>query len=424
MKTPILNTAIEAFDKVGLVGSAFRKNLAPGIASKLLLREGRDSLMLTGPSGTGKSLTALACHEAISSYAGRSGAFVEVSCQDLTGSHFEECVFGDNSDADADNKALITQASGGTLFFDHLESLSTTEQRRLLSLLDNESADKKTDTTGAGKSDAIVILSATGTTSSLQNGEILLPELVERAKAWMPLSPLYERRQDIGELAQHFAQEAAIEFSAETSGGIQVEDFAGLTRRARSEIEAAFIANEVASIRVLRNIVRDAFFEAAFAHSDDDSFEYIESSDVIHLLQERLGYNQAARERVETTEIEDSFETLAGRVELHQIATRHGIEPQIIEKMATSVELLIHEMEGSDRSYRHVTERINRLSKIALWLVSSSKTQADFRRFFGHLDAEMPTKSVAHQIYHEVFSYQCDGGQYDGGHNLKGGNRS
>jgi hypothetical protein len=49
------------------------------------------------------------------------------------------------------------------------------------------------------------------------------------------------------------------------------------------------------------------------------------------------------------------------------------------------------------------------LAKVALWLVSGANTQAEFRRFFGNRDAEMPTKSVAHQIYHEVFARNGNG---------------
>ena len=63
---------------------------------------------------------------------------------------------------------------------------------------------------------------------------------------------------------------------------------------------------------------------------------------------------------------------------------------------------LIDEMDDRTRNYRNIVDRTNRLSKVALWLVSGAKSQADFRRFFGKLDREMPTKSVAHQVYYEV----------------------
>ena len=34
---------------------------------------------------------------------------------------------------------------------------------------------------------------------------------------------------------------------------------------------------------------------------------------------------------------------------------------------------------------------------------NEAETQAEFRRYFGKHNSEMPTKSVAHQIYYEVF---------------------
>jgi hypothetical protein len=65
-------------------------------------------------------------------------------------------------------------------------------------------------------------------------------------------------------------------------------------------------------------------------------------------------------------------------------------------------------MHDRPRSYRNVVERTNRLAKVALWLVSGAKSQAEFRKFFGKLEAEMPTKSVAHQIFYEVFGADAE----------------
>ena len=68
-----------------------------------------------------------------------------------------------------------------------------------------------------------------------------------------------------------------------------------------------------------------------------------------------------------------------------------------------AVRALIDDMHDQPKTYRNVVERLNRVSKVALWLVTGAQSQADFRKFFGSLEAEMPTKSVAHQVYYDVF---------------------
>ena len=65
-------------------------------------------------------------------------------------------------------------------------------------------------------------------------------------------------------------------------------------------------------------------------------------------------------------------------------------------------------MDDQPRTYRNVVERTGRLSKVALWLVSRAHSQADFRRWFGRREGDMPTKSVAHQIFYEVFPREGD----------------
>ena len=207
---------------------------------------------------------------------------------------------------------------------------------------------------------------------------------------------LYERRRDIGELAQSFVLEAAAELEATS--------FIGLTRRARADIETAVVRAREVSVRRLRELMRDLVFCAAA----DSLPEALESDLVLPLLEQSFSFSEADRDDQDQVELESEFDLLIGRAEVNRITAEHNVSPRALNRLCQAIQQVIGEMGDRPRSYRNVVERTNKLSKVALWLVSGARTQADFRRYFGSLEAEMPTKSVAHQIFHEVFG-QGDG---------------
>ena len=122
------------------------------------------------------------------------------------------------------------------------------------------------------------------------------------------------------------------------------------------------------------------------------------------ILETELSFSESDRDTQDREEIAQEFDMLVGRTRLREIAEQHRVSLRTVNKFSRAIQTVMEEMHDQPRSYRNVVERTNRLAKVALWLVSGANTQAEFRRFFGNQDAEMPTKSVAHQIYHEVFA--------------------
>ncbi|MBI3179712.1 MAG: hypothetical protein HYZ27_08620 [Deltaproteobacteria bacterium] len=121
------------------------------------------------------------------------------------------------------------------------------------------------------------------------------------------------------------------------------------------------------------------------------------------MLEAELAFSLADRSKQDVAEVESEFDMLVGRARLREIATTHHISLRALNNLCRAVTQLIDEMGDRPRSYRNVVERTHRLAKVALWLVSGARTQAEFRKYFGAAEREMPTKSVAHQIYYEVF---------------------
>ncbi|MEE8410291.1 MAG: sigma 54-interacting transcriptional regulator [Myxococcota bacterium] len=389
----------EACETVQLVGSDLRQHLSRELPAKVLLRKARDVVLLTGDTGVGKEKAVEAMHEATRRMLGRNGELVEVSCANLQGGTFESELFGYKrgafTGADRDFDGLLGRAHGGTLVLDEIQALAAADQARLLRLLGEREyravGDDKTQ-----KTDALIILASNRDLREMVRKGSFRRDLLDRALAKITIPPLHERRRDIGELAQTFAVEAA--------GELGVEDHYGLTRRARSDIETAVIRAREVSVRRLREIVRNAVFMAAA----DELPEALESDVILPVLETELAFSQSDRDLQDIEELHREFDILVGKARLREIADEHNVSLRALNNFCRALHTLIDDMHDKPRSYRNVVERTSRLSKVALWLVSGAETQAEFRKFFGKLDAEMPTKSVAHQIYHEVFRSEGD----------------
>ena len=59
-------------------------------------------------------------------------------------------------------------------------------------------------------------------------------------------------------------------------------------------------------------------------------------------------------------------------------------------------------------SYRNLMARTGVATKAALWILSGASNQSEFRRFFGDKNHEMPPKSVAWQLFHDLFGEAKD----------------
>ncbi len=95
-----------------------------------------DALLVTGETGTGKELAALAFHRAT----GARGELVAVNCAAIPAGVAERLLFGAKrgafSGADKDAEGYFAAAEGGTLFLDEIGELELAVQAKLLRALD------------------------------------------------------------------------------------------------------------------------------------------------------------------------------------------------------------------------------------------------------------------------------------------------
>ncbi len=163
------------------------------------------SVLITGPSGTGKELVARLIH----AESDRSEVpFVPVNCgaipETLLESEFFGYVKGAFSGADRDKAGLFEAADGGTLFLDEVGELPASLQVKLLRAL-QEGEIRRVGGTG-NRNVNVRVISATNRNLSeaVEEGDFREDLYYRLAVVPIYLPPLRERPEEIPDLAHHF----------------------------------------------------------------------------------------------------------------------------------------------------------------------------------------------------------------------------
>lgn len=167
--------------------------------------DGRTTVLMTGESGTGKSLVARAIHHRS---ARRDKPFIEVSCGALPETLLESELFGHVrgafTGAIADKPGRFMAADGGTIFLDEINSASPAMQVKLLRVLQERSFEP----VGSAETrtvDARVILASNVDLATLVAEKQFRQDLYYRINVvTIRLPPLRERPGDVTLLAAHF----------------------------------------------------------------------------------------------------------------------------------------------------------------------------------------------------------------------------
>lgn len=164
------------------------------------------SILIIGPSGSGKELVARAIHENSSR---SSGPFVAVNCGALAEGVLESELFGHEKGAFTGSvgkrEGLFVQANGGTIFLDEIGETRPDMQVKLLRVLEDGifypvGGDK------TARSDARVIAATNrDLTEAIKEGQFREDLYFRLGVVKIMLPALYERREDILPLLFHFA---------------------------------------------------------------------------------------------------------------------------------------------------------------------------------------------------------------------------
>lgn len=166
------------------------------------------TIMITGESGTGKSLVARAIHQSDKNR--RNNPFIEVSCGALSETLLESELFGHVKGAFTgaikDKKGRFEVAQGGTIFLDEIDTFSPNLQVKLLRVL-QEGEYEPVGESATRKTDARVIVATNQNLTDLVASGDFREDLYYRINV-IPITvpALRERKEDVEPLVRYFIE--------------------------------------------------------------------------------------------------------------------------------------------------------------------------------------------------------------------------
>jgi len=207
------------------------------------------TILIEGPSGTGKELVARAIHN-LSPRRGKR--FVAINCGALPDTLLESELFGHKAgaftDARCDKPGRFALADKGTLFLDEIGEISPALQIRLLRVL-QEKVYEPLGSVEPVKVDTRVVVATNKELSRLLRSGKFREDLYYRINVLrLDLPPLRERREDIPLLVEHFIWKFNHRRDREISGlseealqAVMEHDYPGNIRELENIIEHAFV---------------------------------------------------------------------------------------------------------------------------------------------------------------------------------------
>ncbi|MFO7902606.1 MAG: sigma-54-dependent transcriptional regulator [Planctomycetota bacterium] len=207
------------------------------------------TILITGESGTGKSLIARAIHRRSGR---RDGPFVEVACGALPESLLESELFGHVAGAftgaATDKIGKFKQADGGTVFLDEIGTSSQHMQVKLLRVLQEFAFEQVGGTKTHEVNTRVILATNEDLAQAVADGKFR-QDLYYRVNVInIELPSLRERIADIPPLAEHFLREVSEDaqkdvrgFSDEAMAALQQYQWPGNVRELQNVIERAVL---------------------------------------------------------------------------------------------------------------------------------------------------------------------------------------
>lgn len=217
----------------------------------------RATILVTGESGTGKSLLARAIHRRSSR---RDKSFVEVACGALPETLLESELFGhvagSFTGATTDKVGKFKQADGGTIFLDEIGTATPGLQVKLLRVL-QEMEFEQVGGSKTFKVDSRVILATNERLEELVAAGRFRQDLYYRVNVInVELPPLRERISDIPMLAEHFLKRVCEDsgkkvhaFTDDAMTALQSYRWPGNVRELQNVVERAVLLGKSDQVR-------------------------------------------------------------------------------------------------------------------------------------------------------------------------------
>jgi two-component system nitrogen regulation response regulator NtrX len=209
-------------------------------------------VLITGPAGVGKEVAARLLHD----WSPRVKApFIVVSAARMTPERVEEELFGVEEGGELARPGLLEQAHGGTLFLDEIADMPIPAQAKILRVLTDQSFSRVGGQRVVKVDMRVVSSTARNLSQEIAEGRFREDLFYRLNVVPVHLPALSDRREDIPELAAHFAARFAAEqrlaapnFSDDAIAALQAYDWPGNVRQLRNVIERTIILAPAARV--------------------------------------------------------------------------------------------------------------------------------------------------------------------------------
>ncbi|HRF09915.1 MAG TPA: sigma-54 dependent transcriptional regulator [Xanthobacteraceae bacterium] len=203
-------------------------------------------IMIVGPSGCGKELTARMIH---ASSARANGPFVVINAAAITPERMEIELFGTEGDGEHPRKiGALEEADGGTLFIDEIADMPRETQNRILRVLTDQTFQRVNGSVKVQVDVRIISSTARDIEQEISDGRFREDLFHRLSVVPIRVPPLAERREDIPELVQYFLDQISVTtgLARRTIGDdalavLQSHDWPGNIRQLRNNVERLLI---------------------------------------------------------------------------------------------------------------------------------------------------------------------------------------
>ena len=256
------------------------------------------TVLIRGPSGTGKELIARALH---GNGPRRESPLVTINCATLQESLLESELFGHErgsfTGADKAKPGLFEVAAGGTLFIDEVAEMSPALQAKLLRVLEDGHY-RRVGGIKELQADVRIVAATNKPLEDEQKAGRFREDLFFRLNVIaIELPPLRDRREDIPLLVEHFLRTRQV---GKVSMGVHPDalkalcgyDWPGNIRELANVIERAQIlaeGNTIAPEDLPENLHRQSARSQVDVPAEGDTLEAMERKHVAMILERSLG---------------------------------------------------------------------------------------------------------------------------------------
>ena len=274
-------------------------NILPDVA------ESNSTVLIEGPSGSGKELFARAIHNLS---ARKDKPYVVVNCGALPDSLLESELFGyvkgAFTDAQRDKQGRFALAEGGTIFLDEIGDLSPLFQVKLLRVLQEHEYDPLGSTKTFQADVRIIAATNRNLAEQVRNSKFRQDLYYRLHVVRLELPPLYRRREDIPLLIDHFIGVFSLKRNKKITGvSDEVLDFLmrypfpGNVRELENIIEHAFVLcheNTIGIQHLPREIIEASIKLKSLPAEDISPLNAAEKNTIEQALKKHTGARAAA----------------------------------------------------------------------------------------------------------------------------------